>query len=69
MIFQATEIGIACRITAPDVRARLVMLESMRLVASRPDPDASRSAPRRVYLITHEGRKKAGTSAARSTTT
>ena len=63
----AAEIGISCRMTAAEVRARLVMLESMRLVAGRPEPDAPRGKPRRVYAVTGEGRRKAGISGARST--
>ena len=62
----AAEIGISCRMTAPEIRARLVMLESMRLVAGRRDPDATKAAPRRVYVITGEGRRKAGISDARA---
>lgn len=62
----APEIGITCRMTAAEVRARLVMLESMRLVASRRDPDArGRGAPS-VYHVTAEGRQKASISDARS---
>lgn len=56
----AADIGIICRMTAAEVRSRLVMLESQRLVASRRGPDASSTAPRRVYVITGEGRRKAG---------
>ena len=54
----APEIGISCRMTAAEVRARLVMLESMRLVAGRCDPDASRAGTPRVYAVTGEGRWK-----------
>ncbi len=64
----APEIGIVCRMTAAEVRARLVMLESMRLVTGRRDPDASRNGALRVYVVTVEGRRKAGISDARSTT-
>ena len=49
-----------------EIRARLVMLESMRLIAGRPDPEATKAAPRRVYVITGEGRRKAGISDARA---
>ncbi len=61
----AAEIGISCRMTAAEVRARLVSLESQRLVAGRPDPDASRGELRRVDVATAEGRRKAGVSDAR----
>lgn len=63
----AGEIGIACRMAAAEVRARLVMLESMRLVAGRRDPDAIGAGAPRVYVITAEGRQKAGMSDARAT--
>ena len=61
----APEIGISCRMTAAEVRGRLVMLETMRLVAGRRDPDASRNGASRVFVITAEGRRKAGISDAR----
>ena len=63
----AAEIGTACRMIAAEVRARLVMLESSRLVSGRQTPDASRGKLRRVYVVTSEGRRKAGISDARST--
>ena len=63
----APEIGIACRMTAAEVRARLVMLEGQRLVASRPDPNAPHGKLRRVYLVTGEGRRKAEISDTRHT--
>ncbi len=56
----APEIGTACAMAPGEVRARLVMLESMRLVSGRPDPDALPGKPRRVYRVTAEGRRKAG---------
>ncbi len=62
----AAEIGRACTMTAAEVRARLVMLESMRLVSSR--QYAGTTPPRRAYVLTEEGRRKAGISDARSTT-
>ena len=48
----AAEIGISCRIRAAEVRTRLIMLESTRPGAGWSDPDASRTAPRRVYAVT-----------------
>lgn len=60
----AAEIGAACRFTAAEVRARLVSLESRRLVASRSDKGAL--PPRRVYFVTGEGKRAAGISDARS---
>ena len=56
----ADEIGDACAMALAEVRARLVMLESMRLVSGRPDPDAPPRKLRRVYHVTAEGRRKAG---------
>lgn len=41
-------------------RAHLVVLETMRLVSGRQDPDSR--APRRVYVVTGEERRKAGIS-------
>ncbi len=61
----AAEIGRACKMTAAEVRARLVMLESMRLVSSR--QYAGTTPPRRAYVLTGEGRRKAGISDARAT--
>ena len=46
--------------TPGEVRACLVTLESMRLISGRPDPDAPRGLPRRVYAVTGEGRRKTG---------
>ena len=61
----AAEIGTACRMTAAEVRARLVMLESMRLVSSR--QYVGTVPPRRAYVLTEEGRRKAGVSDERHT--
>ncbi len=61
----AAEIGRACTMTAAEVRARLVMLESMRLVSSR--QYAGTVPPRRAYVLTAEGRRKAGKGEARAT--
>ncbi len=63
----ATEIGIVCRFTAAEVRARLVSLESRRLVASRSEKDAT-GLSRRVFYVTGEGKRAAGISDARSMT-
>ena len=54
----AAEIGTGCRMTPAEVRARLVSLESRRLVASRSDNGAN--PPRRVYSLTGEGARKVG---------
>lgn len=51
----APAIQAACRMTPGDVRARLVMLESMRLVSGGYDTAVP---PRRVYGPTGEGRRK-----------
>ncbi len=59
----AAEIGRACKMTAAEIRARLVMLESMRLVSSR--QYAGTTPPRRAYVLTEEGRRKAGIKDAR----
>ena len=56
---------MACWMTPGEVRARLVMLESQRLVAGRPDKDAPPGKPRRIYVVTGEGRRKAGISDAK----
>ncbi len=56
----AAQIGATCAMALAEVRARLVMLESMRLVSGRPDPDAPPGKLRRVYHVTAEGRRKAG---------
>ncbi len=64
----AAAIGISCRMIAAEVHARLVMLETMRLVVGRRDLDASRTVPQRVFVITVEGRRKAGISDARQAT-
>ena len=52
----AAAIGTACRMTQAEVRARLVHLESLRLVASR--QDARSVPPSRVFTITAEGLRK-----------
>ncbi len=59
----AAEIGRACNMTAAEVRARLVMLESMRLVSGR--QYAGTTPPRRAYVLTGEGRLKAEATDAR----
>lgn len=59
----AVEIGTACAMAPGEVRARLVMLESSRLVSGRQDKAGGK--PRRVYVVTGEGRRKAGISDAR----
>ena len=51
----AVQIGIACSMTPGDVRARLVILETMRLVSGRYDMS---TPPRRVYSLTSEGARK-----------
>jgi predicted ArsR family transcriptional regulator len=61
----ASAIGAACAMAPSEVRARLVMLESQRLVAGRSLPDASGRAPQRIYIVTGEGRRKAGIGDAR----
>lgn len=61
----AAEIGITCRMTAGEVRARLAGLESRRYVGSR--QDKSTAPPRRVYYVTAEGRRRAGVSDVRAT--
>lgn len=59
---------ITCPMTVAEVRAQLVSLESRRLVVDRRDPDASRTAPRRVYAVTGEGGRMAGISDVRRAT-
>ena len=54
----APAIGAACAMTPGEVRARLAAMESLRLVASR--PDKATTPPRRVYFTTGEGRRAAG---------
>ncbi len=49
-----------------EIRARLVMLESMRLVSGR--QCAGTTPPRRAHVLTEEGRRKAGIGDTRSTT-
>ncbi|MGI3903056.1 MAG: hypothetical protein ACRYGP_30595 [Janthinobacterium lividum] len=56
----AAEIGAACTMAIAEVRARLVMLESMRLISGQRDPNASPGKLQRVYHVTAEGRRKAG---------
>ena len=52
----AAEIGEACRMKPGEVRARLVGLESRRLVIGRQD---ARTLPlARAFTITSEGRRK-----------
>lgn len=62
----AAEIGAACAMSPGEVRGWLVMLESQRLIAGRSDKAAGERTPRRVYVITAEGRRKAGISDARA---
>ena len=54
----AAAIGEACRMTPGEVRARLVGLESQRLITGR--QDARLSPPARAVVITSEGRRKVG---------
>ncbi len=51
----AVEIGTTCRMTPGDVRARLVTLESSRLVSAHYDKS---TPPRRVYVLTREGARE-----------
>ena len=62
----AAEVGAACRMTAAEVRARLVMLESQRLISSRSNKDAPSGKPQRVYAVTGEGRRKTEAAGARA---
>ena len=59
----ASEIARACKLGPATTRAHLVILETMCLVAGRQDLDSK--APRRVYVVTGEGRRKAGISDAK----
>ena len=59
----ASEIARACDLGPATTRAHLVVLETMRLVSGRQDPDSK--PPRRVYVVTSEGRRKAGISDAK----
>ncbi len=59
----AAEICISCRMTAAEVRACLIALKNRRLVAGRSDPAAALRDPRRIFVVTGEGRRKAGISA------
>lgn len=58
----AAEIGISLRMTAAEVRSRLVALENRRFIASR--SDKAEGKPRRVYFFTAEGIRAARTSEA-----
>ena len=51
----AAAIGKACRMT-PEVRSRLVHLESLRLISSR--QDTRTVPPGRAYAITREGLRR-----------
>ena len=51
----AVEIGTTCRMTPGDVCARLVTLESSRLVSGHYD---NSTPPRRVYALTREGARE-----------
>ncbi len=59
----AAEIGRACSMPPAEVRARLVMLEGMRLVSGR--QYVGTTPPRRAYVLTGEGRRKAEAADAR----
>ena len=52
----AAAIGEACRMAPGEVRARLVALESQRLITGR--QDARLVPPARAFVITGEGRRK-----------
>ena len=52
----AAMIGEACRMAPGEVRARLVGLESRRLITGR--QDARLVPPARAFVITDEGRRK-----------
>ena len=52
----AAMIGEACRMAPGEVRARLVGLESRRLITGR--QDARLVPPARAFMITDEGRRK-----------
>ncbi len=52
----AAVIGEACRMTPGEVRARLVGLESQRLITGR--NDTRLVPPARTFMITGEGRRK-----------
>ena len=52
----AAVIGKACRMAPGEVRARLVGLESQRLVTGR--NDTRLVPPARTFMITGEGRRK-----------
>ncbi|WP_237479417.1 hypothetical protein [Lichenibacterium dinghuense] len=52
----ATEIGTACAMSPGEVRGRLVMLETMRLIAGR--HEALLVLPTRVFVVTGEEKRK-----------
>ena len=54
----ATAVGEACRMTPGEVRARLVGLESQRLITGR--QDVRLVPPAWAFMITIEGRRKVG---------
>ena len=52
----ANEIGLACQMKPGEVRARLVHMESLRLVTSH--STRGTVPPTRVYALTAEGRRR-----------
>ena len=54
----AAAIGTACAMAPGEVRARIVGLESQRLIIGR--QDARLVPPARAFMITSEGRRKVG---------
>ena len=54
----ASAIGAACAMSPGEVRSRLAAMENQRAIASR--LDKSVTPPRRVYLLTAEGRRSVG---------
>ena len=54
----ASTIGAACRMVPGEIQAYLGLLEGARFVSAR--EDGSTIPPRRVYLVTAEGRSALG---------
>ena len=61
----AVTVGEACRMAPGEVRARLVGLESQRLIRGR--QDARLVPPARAFVITDEGRRKVSEDGSRGT--